>query len=98
MFWQNAVEYLGNGECYIFYTFAIVFSTHENLSVGISEALGMKESHFLSKNMFWENVMGYLENGECWSFQIFSLCSAPLKNLLEGNTRALGTRKSHILS
>ena len=31
-----------------FKTFAIVFSTHENLLVGISGALGTKESHFLS--------------------------------------------------
>ena len=30
-----------------FQTFAIVFSTPENLLVGISGALGMKESHFL---------------------------------------------------
>ena len=82
MFWQNAVEYLGNGECYIFYTFAIVFSTPENFSVGISEALGMKESHFLSKNLFWENVMGYLRNGKCWSFQTLPLCSEPLKTHL----------------
>ena len=33
--------------------------------VGISRALGMKESHFLSKNVFWENAVGYLRNGEC---------------------------------
>ena len=31
-----------------FQTFAIVFCTPENLLVGISGALGMKESHFLS--------------------------------------------------
>ena len=38
-----------------FQTFAIVFSTPENLLLGIfSGALGMKESHFLSKNVFWE--------------------------------------------
>ena len=29
-------------------TFAILFSTPENLLIGISGALGMKESHFLS--------------------------------------------------
>ena len=33
--------------------------------VGISGALGMKESHFLSKNVFWENAVGYLRNSEC---------------------------------
>ena len=48
-----------------FQTFAIVFSTPENLLVGISGALGMKGSHFLSKNVFWENTVGYLRNSEC---------------------------------
>ena len=36
MFWENAVEYLINSECESFQTFAIVFSTPENLLVGIS--------------------------------------------------------------
>ena len=46
--------------------FGIVFSTPENLLVGVSKALGMTmESHFHSKNVFWENVVGYLRNGEC---------------------------------
>ena len=44
---ENAVEYLRNSECYSFQIFAIVFSTPENLLVGITGALGMKESHFL---------------------------------------------------
>ena len=35
------------------------------LSVGISRVLGMKQSHFLSKNVIWENAVGYLRNGEC---------------------------------
>ena len=48
-----------------FRTVAFVFSIPENLLVGISGALGMKESHFLSKNVFWENAVGYLRNGEC---------------------------------
>ena len=48
-----------------FTTVTIVFGTPENLLVGISGALGMKESHFLSKNVFWENAVGYLRNGEC---------------------------------
>ena len=48
-----------------FQSFAIVFSTPEKLLVGISGALGMKESHFLSWNVFWENAVGYLRNGEC---------------------------------
>ena len=48
-----------------FQTFAIVFSTPENLLVGISGALGMKESHFLSKYVFWGKAVEYLRNGEC---------------------------------
>ena len=64
MFWENAVEYLRNSECKSFRTFAIVFSTPENLLVGISGALGTKENHFLSKNVFWENAVEYLRNSE----------------------------------
>ena len=45
--------------------FVIVFSTLENLQVGVSGALGMKESHFLSKNVFRENAVGNLRNGKC---------------------------------
>ena len=63
-----------------FQTFAIVFITLENLLVGISGALGMKISHFLSKNVFWENAVGYLRNG-VWAraFKPLPLCSALLK-------------------
>ena len=64
MFWENA-GYLRNSECYSFQTFAIVFSTPWNLLVGITGALGTKESHFLSWNLFWENAVEYLRNGEC---------------------------------
>ena len=64
MVWENAVEYLRNGGCQSFQTFAIVFSTPENLLVGITGALGTKESHFLGKNVFWENAVEYLRNGE----------------------------------
>ena len=59
------VDYLTNSECESFQTFAIVFSTPENLLVGISGALGTKESHYLSKNVFWENAVEYLTNSEC---------------------------------
>ena len=48
VFWENAAGYLKNGECYSFQTLAIVFSTPENLLVGIFGSLGMKESPFLS--------------------------------------------------
>ena len=49
----------------VFKTCAIVFSTPENLLVGISGAIGTKESHFVSRNVFWENAVGYVRNGEC---------------------------------
>ena len=65
VFWDNAVGYLGYGVCYSFETFAIVFSTHENLPVEICGALGMQESYFLSKNVFWENAVWYLIYGMC---------------------------------
>ena len=65
VFWETAVGYLRNSECYSFQTFAIVFITPENLLVGISGTLGMKESHFLTKNVFWGNAVGYLRNSEC---------------------------------
>ena len=45
--------------------FVIVFSTPENVLVGISGALGIKESHFLSKYVFRENAVGNLRNGKC---------------------------------
>ena len=41
---------------------AIVFSSENFISALV---LGMKEIHFLSKNVFWENAVGYLRNGEC---------------------------------
>ena len=82
----------------VFYTFAIVFSTPENLSVGISEALGMKESHLLSKNLFWENVMGYLRNDQCWSFQTFFIIFRNPENLLVRFSVGLGIKESYFLS
>ena len=65
MFSEHAVEYLRNGKMLELSTFAIVFSTPENVLLGISGALGMKEIHFYSKNVFWENAVGYLRNSEC---------------------------------
>ena len=47
-----------------FKSLPFVFSTPYNLLVEISWALGMKENHFLSKNVFWINAVGYLRNGE----------------------------------
>ena len=72
VFWENAVEYLRYHENLSFQTFAIVFSTQENVLVGISGALGMKESHFLSKNVFWENAVGYLK--KWWMLELLKLC------------------------
>ena len=81
-----------------FQIFAIVFSTPENLLVGMSAALGMTGSQFLTKNVFWENAVVYLRNSECKSFKPLPLCSAPLKTVLLGITGALGTKESHFFS
>ena len=70
-----------------------MFSTPENLLVGISGALGMKERHFLSKNVFWENALGYLRNGECQSFQTFAIVFSTPENLLVEITGALGIKE-----
>ena len=71
-FWENATGVSRNESkqkkwmlSQSFQTFAIVFSTPENFLVGISGALGMKVSKFLSKNVFWENAVGNLRNGWC---------------------------------
>ena len=48
MFWENAVEYLRNGKWESFQTFAIVFSTPENLLVENTGALGTKERQYVS--------------------------------------------------
>ena len=89
--------YLRNGEYYSFQTFAIVFSTPENLLVGISGILGMTESHFLSKIVFWENAVEYLINSECESIQTFSIVFSTPENLLVGISGLLGTKKSQFL-
>ena len=59
--------------------FAIVLSTLEILLVGISGALRMKESHFLSKYVFGENAVGYLKMVHARALKALPLCSAPLK-------------------
>ena len=98
MFWENAVGYLRNGECYSFQTCAIVFSTPENLLVQISVALGTTKGHFLNRNVFWENAVGYLRNSECYSFQTCAIVFSTPENLLVGISVALGTTESHSLS
>ena len=49
-----------------------MFSTPENLLVGISGALGMKERHFLSKNVFWKNAVGVSQ--KWWMLELSNLC------------------------
>ena len=57
MFSENAVDYLRNSECKSFQTFAIVFSTPENLVVGISGALGNERNPLSKQNIFSENAV-----------------------------------------
>ena len=75
-----------------------MFSTPENLIVGISGALATKESHYLRKNLFWENAVEYLTNSECESFQTFAIVFSTPENLIVGISGALGTKESHYLS
>ena len=70
----------------------------ENLLVGISGALGMKGSHFVSKHVFWKNAVGYLRNGESSSFQPFAIVYSIPKNLLLGIPGALGTKATYFVS
>ena len=60
-------------------TFAIVFCTSENLLVKVSGALGMKESHFLSKICFGKMLWGISETVSARAFKHLPLCSAPLE-------------------
>ena len=50
----------------VFKAFANVFSTPDDLLVGISGAPGITGSHFLNKNVYLENTIGnlYLRNSE----------------------------------
>ena len=75
---KNTVGYLRNGECYSFQTLAIVFSTPENLSVGIYGALGMTKRHFLLKNVFQNMQWGMSETVNARAFKPLPLCSDPL--------------------
>ena len=75
-----------------------MFSTPEHLLVGISGALGTKESHYLSKNVFKENAAKYPTNSECESFQTFAIVFSILENLIVVISGALGTKESHYLS
>ena len=49
-----------------------MFSTPENLLVGISGALGTKESHFLSKNVFLRKCCGVSQ--KWWMLELSNLC------------------------
>ena len=79
VFWENAVGYLRNGECWSFQTFAIVFSTPENWLVGISGALGTKKATFEAKMCFKKMLWGISEMVNARAFKPLPLCSAPLK-------------------
>ena len=75
-----------------------MFSTPENLLVGITGALGTNESHFLIKNVFWENAVEYLRYGKCKSFQTFAIVFSTPENLLVGISWALGIKENLFLS
>ena len=77
-----------------FQTFAIVFSTPENLLSRDFGALGIKESYFLRKKKFWENAVGYLRNVECQSFLTLAIVFNTPDNLLVGIFGALEWKKA----
>ena len=56
-----------------FRTVTIVFSTPENLLVGISGAQGMKERHFLSKNMCFRKCSRSISE-HWWMLELSNLC------------------------
>ena len=63
-----------------FQTFAIVFSTPENLLVGISVALGMESKPLSKQKMCFEKMLwGISEMVGARAFKPLPLCSAPLK-------------------
>ena len=71
--------YLRNGECLNFHPFAILFSTHENVIVEITGALGAQENHILSKMCFEKMLFDILEMVSARAFKPLPLCSASLK-------------------
>ena len=48
----------------VFKPLPLCLASLKTLLVVISGVLGMKESHFLNKNMFCENAVGYLRYNE----------------------------------
>ena len=75
-----------------------MFNTSENLLVAISGALGIKEWHFLSKNVFWENAVGYLRYSECYNFQTFAVVFSTSENLPVAISVALEMKEGNFLS
>ena len=73
-----------------------MFSTPENLLVGISGALGTKESHYLSKYLSWKNTVEYLTNSECESFQTLAIVFSTPENLLVGILELYEQKKATI--
>ena len=74
--WMNIFSFISSEKPEMgtetFRTVTIVFSTPGNLLVGISGDLGMKESHFVSKNVFWENAVGVSQ--KWWMLELSNLC------------------------
>ena len=99
-FENNAAEYLRHMVNVIaFKPLPLYLAPLENLLVGITGALGTKESHFLkAKNLFSENAVEYLRHGECYSFQTFAFGFNIPENLLVAISGALGMIGSHFWS
>ena len=70
----------------------------ENLLIGISGALGMKESHFLSKICFGKMLWGISEMVNARAFKTFAIVFCTAENLLIEISGAVGMKESHFLS
>ena len=76
MFLEIAVEYLWNGECQSFQTFAIVFYTHENLLVEIYGALWMKTKPLSRQKHVLRKSCGVSQKD--WVLEFSNLCHCVL--------------------
>ena len=82
-----------------FKAFAIVFSTPENLLIGISGAARRKDKPLsMQKYVLWKWCRVSLEMVNARAFKPLPLCSSTPENLLVGMTAALGMKESHFLS
>ena len=72
VFWETAVGYLRNSECYSFQTFAIVFSTPENLLIEISGTLRNERKPLCKQKCVFRKCSGVSQKQ--WMLELSNLC------------------------